>query len=76
MANDKDPWGREYTGAEQSLTEIRESGFRGPVDRNGEAVMSRTDPRDGQALDLTARGSGGHGTPDQGLVARWRGLRG
>jgi len=49
--------------------EIRESGFAGPVDNHGEAVMSRTDSS-GRPLDLAERGSLGHGTPDEERASR------
>jgi hypothetical protein len=41
---------------------LRQSGFTGPIDQDGRAVMSRTDNR-GRPLDLF-RGGTGHGTPD------------
>lgn len=41
---------------------LRKAGFRGPIDQNGRAVMSRTDRR-GRPLDLF-KGGTGHGTPD------------
>ena len=41
---------------------LRDSGWTGPIDRDGYAVMSRTDPG-GRPLPLF-RGGSGHGTPD------------
>ena len=41
---------------------LRKSGFKGPIDRNGNAVMSRTDGK-GNPLSLFEGGTG-HGTPD------------
>ena len=48
--------------SDEKFLALRKSGFRGPVDRNGNAVMSRTD-RKGGPLDLFKGGSG-HRTPD------------
>lgn len=70
MANQTDPWGREYSDAEQRLIDTRATGFTGPIDQDGHAVMSRTDNK-GRPLDLTARGASGRGTPDEGFAARW-----
>lgn len=71
MSNQIDSWGREYTDAEQARHEIRESGFTGWVDKDGQAVMSRTDPRTGRALGFESRGFSGKGTTDEGFAARW-----
>ena len=54
----------------EALQEIRESGFTGPVSRDNEALMSRTD-KHGEPLPLFEGGTG-HGTPDED---RARGLR-
>ena len=53
MAKDK-------TGAK--FLALRKSGFRGPIDSKGNAVMSRTDGK-GRPLPLFGGGSG-HGTRD------------
>jgi hypothetical protein len=42
--------------------DLRKSGFEGPVDQDGNAVMSRTDGK-GKPLELFKGGSG-TGTPD------------
>jgi hypothetical protein len=47
----------------QKLTELRARGFRGPIDQDGNAVMSRTDGH-GNPLPLFEGGTG-HGTPDE-----------
>ena len=52
---DKDP---KY----QALKKLRDSGYDGPVDRNGNAVASRTDSK-GKPLPLF-KGGTGHGTKD------------
>jgi hypothetical protein len=49
--------------AAERLIELRESGWGGPVDKDGSAVMSRTD-RHGKSLPLF-KGGTGHGTPDE-----------
>jgi hypothetical protein len=41
---------------------LRESGWKGPIDHNGNAVMTRTDSK-GSPLPLF-KGGTGHGTPD------------
>jgi hypothetical protein len=46
----------------EKLRALRKSGFTGPADGNGNAVMSRTDRR-GRPLELF-RGGTGTGTPD------------
>jgi hypothetical protein len=43
--------------AEQRFLALRKSGFKGPIDRNGYAVMSRTDNK-GNPLPLFRGGSG------------------
>lgn len=48
--------------AAERLADLRESGWDGPVDRDGNAVMSRTSP-DGKPLPLF-EGGDGRGTPD------------
>lgn len=48
--------------ADRRRAELRGKGFRGPIDQNGRAVMSRTDRR-GRPLDLF-KGGTGHGTKD------------
>jgi hypothetical protein len=53
--------GRFSEGAEK-LEKLRESGFEGPIDQNGEPVMSRTDSG-GKPLPLF-KGGDGHGTKD------------
>ena len=50
------------TSAADKAAELRKSGFKGPIDQHGNAVMSRTDRR-GRPLDLFKGGSGS-GTPD------------
>jgi hypothetical protein len=49
-------------GVSERFRALRQSGFTGPIDRDGRAVMSRTDNR-GRPLDLF-RGGTGTGTPD------------
>jgi len=53
----------------EALREIREPGFTGPVDSDGDAVMSRTTP-DGRAMYLTDKGASGYGTPDEERASR------
>lgn len=72
MTNHIDPWGREYTDAEQRGKDARDAGYNGWLDRDGDAIMSRTDPKDGQALGFESRGWSGKGSPDE---KRARGLR-
>jgi hypothetical protein len=48
--------------ADAKLIALRKAGFTGPIDRHGNAVMSRTDNR-GRPLPLFKGGSG-HGTRD------------
>ena len=48
--------------ASERLEDLRKSGWDGPVDRDGNAVMSRTDGS-GKSLPLFEGGTG-HGTPD------------
>jgi hypothetical protein len=48
--------------ASDKTAALRKSGFTGPIDHKGNAVMSRTDGR-GKPLPLFKGGSG-HGTPD------------
>lgn len=48
--------------SDEKFRALRKSGFKGPIDRNGNAVMSRTDRR-GRPLDLFKGGSG-HRTKD------------
>jgi hypothetical protein len=55
-----------FSGNHDALTELRESGFEGPVDAKGDAVMSRTD-NGGRPLPLFEGGTG-HGTADE---SRW-----
>ena len=43
--------------AEEKFFALRKSGFRGPIDHKGNAVMSRTDNR-GRPLPLFKGGSG------------------
>jgi len=60
--------------AADRLTELRESGWTGGIDRDGHAVASRTDNR-GNPLPLFEGGTG-HGTPDEaraGLLGLLRG---
>lgn len=59
-----------FTSGLEALKEIRESGFSGPVDRDCNALMSRTDGK-GEPLPLFEGGTG-TGTPDED---RARGLR-
>lgn len=50
---------------EKEFQAARDSGFRGWWNHDtGEAIMSRTDPKDGQALGFGDRGWDGRGTPD------------
>jgi hypothetical protein len=57
----------------QMRTEVEMSADgRSLQDRDGNPVMSRTDPATGLALGFAARGFDGRGTPDQ---TRSRGLR-
>jgi len=49
--------------SKSKLEDLRGSGFQGPVDRDGNAVMSRTDAS-GTPLFLFEGGTG-HGTPDE-----------
>jgi hypothetical protein len=53
MADDK---------ASEKLLALRESGFKGPIDKDGNAVMSRTDSK-GNTLPLF-KGGTGTGTAD------------
>jgi hypothetical protein len=47
--------GKPETAADRRFFNLRESGYTGPIDRNGRAVMSRTDGR-GRPLDLIEQG--------------------
>jgi hypothetical protein len=47
---------------DSKFTALRKSGFTGPIDSRGNAVMSRTDGK-GKPLPLFKGGSG-HGTKD------------
>jgi hypothetical protein len=58
------------TEAEDRAQSQREAGYTGWLDQDGHPVMSRTDPATGQALPLSAPGSLGHGTPDEGRAGR------
>jgi hypothetical protein len=51
------------TERDKRFFDLRESGFKGPIDRDGNAVMSRTDNR-GEPLELF-KGGTGTGTPDE-----------
>jgi hypothetical protein len=54
--------------------DLRSKGWRGGIDRNGDAVMSRTD-KHGKPLPLFEGGTG-HGTPDEergGFLRRFGG---
>lgn len=48
--------------ADEKTADLRRSGFTGPVDSKGNAVMSRTDGK-GKPLPLFEGGTG-HGTKD------------
>lgn len=48
--------GKDDKAAEKFFA-LRKSGFKGPIDRNGNAVMSRTDNK-GKPLPLFKGGSG------------------
>lgn len=50
------------TSKEEKFFKLRRSGWKGPIDSNGNAVMSRTD-RTGKPVELF-KGGTGHGTPD------------
>lgn len=52
-----------FSSGLEALKEIRESGFNGPVSRDNEALMSRTDGN-GEPLPLL-EGGAGTGTPDE-----------
>jgi hypothetical protein len=54
--------GKPETARDRRFFDLRESGFAGPIDQDGRAVMSRTDGR-GNPLPLF-KGGTGHGTPD------------
>jgi hypothetical protein len=50
--------------AAEKTEALRKSGFKGPIDNKGDAVMSRTDGK-GDPLPLFGGGDGdGHGTKD------------
>lgn len=55
--------GKPETASDARFFDLRASGFEGPVDQDGNAVMSRTDGS-GKPLDLF-KGGTGTGTPDQ-----------
>jgi len=46
--------GRPETARDKRFFDLRESGYKGPVDQDGRAVMSRTDGR-GKPLPLFGR---------------------
>lgn len=52
-----------FSSGLEALKEIREPGFNGPVSRDNEALMSRTNSK-GEPLPLLEGGTG-HGTPDE-----------
>lgn len=54
--------GKPETERDRRFFDLRESGFRGPIDQDGNAVMSRTDSH-GEPLPLFEGGTG-TGTPD------------
>lgn len=39
--------GKPETAADKRFFDLRQSGYKGPIDRNGHAVMARTDGRGG-----------------------------
>lgn len=47
--------GKPETDADRRFFNLRESGWRGPIDRNGNAVMTRTDSK-GKPLPLFGKG--------------------
>lgn len=55
--------GQLETEADTRFHDLRNSGWTGPVDGSGNAVMSRTDAT-GSPLPLFEGGTGGTGTPD------------
>jgi len=60
--------GKPETAADRRFFSLRESGFTGPVDQDGRALMSRTDAR-GNPLPMF-RGGTGTGTPDDKRARR------
>jgi hypothetical protein len=56
------PEEKRQRGVSERFRALRQSGFTGPIDQDGRAVMSRTDNR-GRPLE-PFRGGTGHGTPD------------
>jgi hypothetical protein len=55
--------GQPETPRDKRFFGLRESGYDGPIDQDGRAVMSRTDNR-GRSLPLF-KGGTGTGTPDE-----------
>lgn len=56
----------EWKAAAARTEDLRAKGWRGGINRDGDAVMSRTD-KHGNPLPLSEGGSG-HGTPDEDRV--------
>lgn len=57
--------GKPETARDKRHFDQREAGYKGWLDQDANPIMSRTDPKDGQALGFETRGYSGKGTPDE-----------
>ena len=57
--------GKPETERDTRFFDQREAGYTGWLDQDANPVMTRTDPKTGQARGFETRGYSGRGTPDE-----------